>query len=295
MQSHPAGEATWAGARAQPRVAIVIPVYRHSVLLSEAIESALAQQAGFAIHVVIVNDGCPHAETEAVCTDYALSYPQRITYLRKSNGGLSSARNHGIGYAMRKWPLLQAVYLLDADNRLRAIAIAKAIALMDATGCDWVYPSLDMFGLRHTADFGGAYSNLVQTAMNTCEAGSLINRRVFDAGVQFDEGMRLGFEDWDFFLSAGSRGFTGQEPGRLRVPVPQAARKHAGGFRQGPGRNQVGHVAQAQRTWSTRKTWSAWSRLEAPRYAIYLADEKKYLLTVDPLQQPGQVMTPTRV
>lgn len=289
MQSHPAGEATWASSRVQPRVAIVIPVYRHSVLLSEAIESALAQQAGFAIHVVIVNDGCPHAETEAVCTDYALSYPQRITYLRKSNGGLSSARNHGIGYAMRKWPLLQAVYLLDADNRLRAIAIAKAIALMDATGCDWVYPSLDMFGLRHTADFGGAYSNLVQTAMNTCEAGSLINRRVFDAGVQFDEDMRLGFEDWDFFLSAGSRGFTGKnldDFGFLYRRRPESMLADSG-------RDQDEIKAGMWRKHKhlvNPKNLVNLEQVEAPRYAIYLADEKKYLLTVDPLQ-PGPMMT----
>ena len=177
MQPSPAAPQPCLGGQTAPRVAIIVPVFRHSVLLSEAIESALAQQAGFEIHVVVVNDGCPHLETEAVCTDYALSYPSQITYLRKPNGGLSSARNHGIRYALAKWPSIDAIYLLDADNRLRTIAIAKAMAHMATTGCGWVYPSLDMFGLRRTADFGGPYSQLVQTAMNTCEAGSLISRK----------------------------------------------------------------------------------------------------------------------
>ncbi len=275
--------------RSELCVAVVIPVYKHSVLLSEAIESAMAQQAAFAVHVVVVNDGCPHPETEAVCVDYALSYPQRVTYLRKPNGGLSSARNHGIRYALQKWPCLAAVYLLDADNRLRSIAIAKAMALMDRSGCGWVYPSLDMFGVRRTADFGGAYSHLVQTAMNTCEAGSLISRKVFEAGVLFDEDMRLGFEDWDFFLSAGSKGFRGQnldDFGFLYRKRPESmladSSRDQGEIKSGMWRKH--------KSLMNPKNLLCLEQSEAPRYAIFLADEKKYLLTVDPLY-PGTVLT----
>ncbi|MEC9404186.1 MAG: glycosyltransferase, partial [Pseudomonadota bacterium] len=47
---------------ASATVAIVIPVYKHSVLLTEAIDAALAQQAPFNIAVVIVDDGCPFPE-----------------------------------------------------------------------------------------------------------------------------------------------------------------------------------------------------------------------------------------
>lgn len=289
MQPNPTSPTDCLMSQAGPRVAIVVPVFRHSVLLSEAIESALAQQAAFAIQVVVVNDGCPHMETEAVCADYALSYPQRVTYLRKPNGGLSSARNHGVRYALQKWPSLEAVYLLDADNRLRTIAIAKAMSLMEATGCGWVYPSLDMFGLRRTADFGGAYSHLVQTAMNVCEAGSLISRKVFEAGVLFDEEMRLGFEDWDFFLSAGSKGFLGRNLDDFGFLY----RKRPESMLADSSRDQdeiKSGMLRKHKSLMNPKNLLRLEQMESPRYAIYLVDEKRYLLTVDPLC-PGTVLT----
>lgn len=46
--------------------------------------------------------------------------------------------------------------------------------------------------------------------MNICEAGSLIRRKVFEAGVFFDTTFKSGFEDWDFFLTAAEAGFRGK-------------------------------------------------------------------------------------
>lgn len=51
------------------------------------------------------------------------------------------------------------------------------------------------------------HSLLIHTAMNICEAGSLIRRKVFEAGVFFDTTFKSGFEDWDFFLTAAEAGF----------------------------------------------------------------------------------------
>lgn len=267
----------------EPRVAIVIPVFRHGALLPEAIESGLAQQASFPIHVIVVNDGCPYPETDAVGTEYALSHPDRLTYLRKPNGGLSSARNHGIRYALRRWPSLEAIFLLDADNRLRSTAIAKAMALMGTTNCGWVYPSLDMFGLRITADFGGDYSRLVHTAMNTCEAGSLISRRVFDAGVMFDEGMRLGFEDWDFFLSAAASGFVGRNLDDFGFLYRKRPESMLADSSRDQDEIKAG-MLRKHKALVSPKNLLCLEQTEAPRYAIYLADEHRYVLTVDPEQ-----------
>ena len=136
-----------------PRLAVVVPIFRHSVLLTEAIDSVLDQVADFSIAVVLVNDGCPHHETDQVCRDYALAYPDRITYLRKPNGGLSDARNYGIRHALGQWPDLQAIYMLDADNRLRPHAMANAMAALDAhPEAGWIYPNIDMFGLQWSGD-----------------------------------------------------------------------------------------------------------------------------------------------
>ena len=274
-----------------PRVAIVTPIFKHSVLMTEAIESALEQRADFPILIVLINDGCPHQETDTICLEYAAAYPEKIVYLRKLNGGLSSARNHGIKHALKIWPSVEAVYLLDADNRLRKDSISRGMSLLDTTpNCDWVYPNIDMFGVNWSGDYSGDYSLLIHTTMNICEAGSLIHRRVFDAGVYFDEGMRLGFEDWDFFLSAAGAGFKGKnlEDFGLRYrkrPESMLADSH---------RDQdeiKGGMLRKHKKLMSPKTLVTLEHTEVPRYACYLSDTNHYKLTVDPAI-PGKNLTP---
>ncbi len=51
----------------QAKIAVVIPVYRHSVLVAEAITCALAQRQQIPYVIIIVNDGCKFAESDRVC------------------------------------------------------------------------------------------------------------------------------------------------------------------------------------------------------------------------------------
>lgn len=194
----------------RPRVALVIPAHGHAMLLPEAVRSALAQEAPFEIHTVIVNDGCPDPELHRVATALTRAHPGRLSYLRKANGGLSSARNAGIAHVLAHLPSVEALFMLDADNRLRPNAMARAMARLDRhPEAGWVYPSIDMFGIRARCDYGGPYARLIHAQMNVTEAGSLIRRAVFEAGVMFDETYLQGLEDWHFFLSAGDAGFRG--------------------------------------------------------------------------------------
>ncbi|WP_378944785.1 glycosyltransferase [Paracoccus sp. R86501] len=265
-----------------PEIAVVVPIYRHSVLLSEAIDSVLEQRGAAQIAIVLVNDGCPHHETDRVCRDYAMAYPDRIIYLRKPNGGLSDARNHGIRHAMNAWPSVEAIYMLDADNRLRPDALNNALqALHDDPAADWIYPNIDMFGLQWAGDYGGDYSLLVHTAMNICEAGSLIRRKVFEAGVFFDITFMSGFEDWDFFLTAAEAGFRGKNLENFGFLY----RKRAESMLADSERD-----AEAIRSAMRKKHKAIFSprglaqleQVEAPRYALYLSDCDEVLLTTDP-------------
>jgi glycosyltransferase involved in cell wall biosynthesis len=194
----------------QPRVAVIIPVFKHSGLLAEAIESVLAQKADFQIAIVIVNDGCPFPETEQVGQAYAMAH-DNVFYLRKANGGLSSARNFGIDFVSRTFPGFEAIYLLDADNRITPSALKDLLAfLASRPDIDWVYPNIDKFGIAWSGNYTTEYSRLLHVTFdNICEAGSLISRRLVDAGVRFDETMKSGFEDWDFWLQALDRGMKG--------------------------------------------------------------------------------------
>jgi len=75
-----------------PLVSIIIPVYNGSNFMREAIDSAL-EQTYRDIEIIVVNDGSTdHGATESI----ARSYGDKIRYVKKSNGGVSSALNAGI-------------------------------------------------------------------------------------------------------------------------------------------------------------------------------------------------------
>lgn len=83
----------------QPLVTIVIPVYNGANYLSESINSAL-EQTYKNKEIIVVNDGSnDNGETQKV----ALSFGDKITYLCKENGGVSSALNLCIENMHGEW------------------------------------------------------------------------------------------------------------------------------------------------------------------------------------------------
>ena len=76
----------------KPIVSIVIPVYNGANYMKEAIDSALNQTYPNC-EVIVVNDGSnDNGATEKI----ALSYGDRIRYIKKENGGVATAVNRGI-------------------------------------------------------------------------------------------------------------------------------------------------------------------------------------------------------
>lgn len=73
----------------KPKVTIVVPVYNGANYMKEAIDSALAQTYKN-IEIIVVNDGSnDNGETKKI----AESYGNKIRYIEKENGGVSTALN----------------------------------------------------------------------------------------------------------------------------------------------------------------------------------------------------------
>lgn len=89
-------------------VSIVVPVYKVEQYLCECIDSILAQTYQD-IQVILVDDGSPDT-CGIICDDYAKS-DNRVLVLHKENGGVSSARNHGLKYATGEF-----VTFCDSDD-----------------------------------------------------------------------------------------------------------------------------------------------------------------------------------
>ncbi|KQL42421.1 glycosyl transferase family A [Bacillus sp. FJAT-25509] len=93
---------------------IIMPIYNVEKFLVEAIDSVINQTIGFEenIQLILVNDESPD-DSEKICVDYQNRYPKNIQYLKKPNGGVSSARNYGIDYIKGKY-----VQFLDPDDTI---------------------------------------------------------------------------------------------------------------------------------------------------------------------------------
>ena len=109
------------------KISVVIPVYNVEKYLAETLDSVIGQSIGFEenIQMILVNDGSPD-NSEEICLEYQSRYPDNIVYVKKENGGVSSARNEGLKYVEGKY-----VNFLDSDDIWRERAIEIALDYFD--------------------------------------------------------------------------------------------------------------------------------------------------------------------
>ena len=96
------------------KCSVVIPYYNYGAYINEAVKSVVFQETNFTYEIIIVDDGSgiDHAEI-ASDTHAKWETQRRLRLLRKSNGGVASARNYGIQRANGEY-----IVCLDADDVL---------------------------------------------------------------------------------------------------------------------------------------------------------------------------------
>ena len=87
-------------------ISVIIPLYNKEHFVAKTIESVLAQTYKD-YELIIVNDGSTDHSADVVST----FSDARIRYEEQANGGVSSARNHGLRMAKGEF-----VAFLDADD-----------------------------------------------------------------------------------------------------------------------------------------------------------------------------------
>ena len=120
-----------------------------------------------------------------------------IDLIGQANAGPSAARNRGIAAAETPF-----VVVLDGDDRLRPAFIERTLSMLSAdktmvAASGW----LQTFGVLESVvqPTGGNAAAFV--SHNCCPATCMIRRVAWERCGGYDESMRGGFEDWDFFLS----------------------------------------------------------------------------------------------
>jgi glycosyltransferase involved in cell wall biosynthesis len=227
-----------------PTVSVVIPCYNLGEYLDEAVQSVLAQTYQD-FEILIVDDGSTDERTRTLLAAYT---PPKTRIIRTENRGLPAAKNAGAAATTGRY-----LCMLDADDRLDPLYMEKSIAVLgkDAT-CAFVSHWLRTFG-DETHDWTPERCDFPALLdVNTVNGAALVRRQALEAVGGFDESMRDGCEDWDFWISLVERGHRGhilpevlfhyrRRPGSMsKTMVKDAghsrlyaflARKHAEAFR----------------------------------------------------------------
>lgn len=128
-------------------VSIVVPVYNVERYLEECVGSIGAQTYD-ALEILLVDDGSTD-NSGALC-DKLAQQDSRIRVFHKPNGGVASARNHGLDHATGQW-----VLLVDADDRIEPDLVARCMEALGRTKSDiamFQYRSIDESGNPHPWD-----------------------------------------------------------------------------------------------------------------------------------------------
>lgn len=178
------------------KVSIIIPCYNHSEFLADAIDTALIQTYQD-IEIIVVNDGSTDTSEQV-----AKRYGNKIKYHYQENKGLSAARNAGIKLSSGAY-----IVTLDSDDKLHPDFVLKCVENIGDN--DIISTGLQTFGSENRRWITNLeypkYQNFIQkNHINCC---SLFKREIWDAIGGYDENMKEGFEDWDFWTRATRAGY----------------------------------------------------------------------------------------
>ena len=176
---------------ASPKISIIVPCYNQAQYLDECLQSVL-DQSYQNWECIIVNDGSPD-DTENVASNWTAK-DERFKYLKKENGGLSSARNEGIESAIGDW-----ILPLDCDDKIATnylqLAAEKFSENPTIIYCDAEYFG-DKKGKIKLQNYN--YSTILIENLIFCTA--FFKKEDWEKVKGYDENMKHGFEDWEFWL-----------------------------------------------------------------------------------------------
>lgn len=190
-----------------PTVSVVIPAYRVTPYIAEALDS-IFHQTFSDYEVIVVNDGCPDTEAlESVLRPYL----SRIRYLkRERNSGVAAARNAGIEAALSPY-----IAFLDGDDFWDARYLEIHVAMLrEDPALDVVYGNARIFG--SSTDAGRlamdllpsrgevTFASLISMRCNVCVSSTVRREMLLRVGM-FDVKQQL-CEDFDLWLRIAKAG-----------------------------------------------------------------------------------------
>lgn len=123
-----------------PKISVIVPVYNTRPYLEQCLDSILTQTLTD-IEIICVNDGSQD-DSQSILERYIAADP-RVRVMKKENGGLSSARNAGMGLARGDY-----IAFVDSDDFIAPNMMEALYTRAEETGADITIGDLFLYDHR---------------------------------------------------------------------------------------------------------------------------------------------------
>ena len=175
-------------------VTVIIPCFNDGAYIMEALQSIWNQTV--APHNIIIIDDGSNEYTKKVLQKIQ---QDRVTIIHQENQGVSAARNRAIRLANTPY-----ILNLDADDYYEPTFIEKAIQILDAEAFTGLVSShcrtfLETKTVAIDIPLGGGVTDFL--FINNGRASAMFRKECWEEVGGFDENMKAGYEDWEFWLA----------------------------------------------------------------------------------------------
>ncbi|MDD2493997.1 MAG: glycosyltransferase family A protein [Tissierellia bacterium] len=180
-------------------VSIIVPCYNQAKYLPKTIESVISQSCK-SWECIIINDGSTD-NTEEVANNLC-KIDERLRYIYQSNKGVCATRNNAISQSKGEY-----ILCLDGDDYISKNFIEEMVKVLDNNlNVKVVTSKVQLFGEKNKELKLPAYSIEKLIEQNLFIMTSMFRRIDFDLSPGFNENMKNGLEDWDFWISLLKKG-----------------------------------------------------------------------------------------
>jgi glycosyltransferase involved in cell wall biosynthesis len=173
-------------------VSIIVPCYNDGAYLHDAINSVLKCDESL-YELIIVNDGSTDELTLNILKQYE---DKSFVIIHQKNSGLSAARNAGIRHSTGKY-----ILPLDSDNKVRPEYLTEAVKVFEKeSSVSVVYGKPQFFGSDDRVPLVGNFNLQKLMLGNYIDACAVYRKNAWESVKGYDELMRSGLEDWEFWL-----------------------------------------------------------------------------------------------
>lgn len=184
-------------------VSVIVPNYNGERYLEECLLSVLSQTHKN-IEIIVVDD-CSSDSSRDIISEYSRKFENIKPLYKNKNGGVSAARNSGVGVSSGKF-----ITTLDSDDiylpgkieaeikEYRSRGVENAVVYSSWFSMDEEVRQGKAFINRYSAPVGSVFYELLYQ-LSPVYRDAFMTREAFDAAGGYDESLNL-WEDWDFQL-----------------------------------------------------------------------------------------------